>query len=236
MVFIIAELGVNWRSLSDCDLLIRECSRAGANAVKFQCYEPKFVYNDEFVKDGYIKHSRAQELNAIALKEEDIRYLYHRCKQHGVKLIITPMYTDAVKMIAPYVDMFKIRFADMDNQHLLYEIFRNNPNDKIILMSESECILPKDDNIKYLYCVPEYPPKQFIVPENMNGFDGFSCHYPNIQIPIEVCKKFTNVKFIECHVRLDHYFGDGSYEPIDQRVSITMSDLRELVKQIREIE
>lgn len=203
MTFIIAELGVNWRNLNEADEMIREAAAAGADAVKFQCYKPDMV-------EG---HSRRRELIDIILDETAIRYLYWRCQAAGVEFMCTPMYPEAVDMLDPYVKRWKIRYADRDNYTLIEKCEETG---KPMLISG-----------KNIFCIPEYPPG--ILPtyiEDKPEYIGISHHIPRTS-----GVSFDGFNFVEVHVKRDHY--PDNYCPIDNIVSITMSELAELIERLR---
>lgn len=224
MVFIIAELGVNWRDLVDADDMIREAAKAGADAVKFQCYKPEFKSIKIFdytcgmppKENPGTYHFRAEELNRIALDESTIRYLYWRCQQHGIEFMCTPMYPEAVVMLDPYVKRWKVRYADQENEDILTPC---RATGKQMLISG-----------KNLFCIPEYPPDDMDYTK-LKGLDGFSSHFPNTVV-METAILIHNLPYLEVHVRLDKY--EPHYCPIDTAVSITMSELAELCRRLKE--
>ena len=218
MVFVIAELGVNWRNLNEADEMIRECAAAGADACKFQAYKPDMV-------DG----PKRRALIDIMLDESAVRYLYWRCLAAGVEFMCTPMYPEAVDMLDPYVKRWKIRHADRNCMELINKCEKTG---KPLLVSFSEntpdCFTRKREGINILYCCPEYPPSES--PDlDFKGFDGYSCHIPfwdDIRSDL-----ISHLKYLEVHVKRDHY-PDG-YCPIDNAVSITMSELAELCRRVK---
>ena len=58
---------------------------------------------------------------------------------------------------------------------------------------------------------------------------GYSCHIPLVDEMIFAVND-NNLKYLEVHVRLDRY--DPPWCPTDQRVSIRMSELRALCKEL----
>ena len=75
MVFIIAEIGVNWDG--DFDLLrnmVEKAKRAGCNAVKFQAFQ----------KDLVEKHPESSRLMQSAISEENIEKVNEICKNLGI--------------------------------------------------------------------------------------------------------------------------------------------------------
>jgi sialic acid synthase SpsE len=247
--FVIAECGVNWRDLVDADQMIKAASEAGADAVKFQAYEEISEYQPAF--ETKIMHSggsstleiipakghiRSDELNAIRLDESTIRYLYWRCRQHDIELMVTPMYPEAVAMLDPYVKRWKVRYADRENEDLIRLC---TTGAKEILISTD---IPLDwhkyvfSNIickaKYLYCCSEYPPAHQTTRGMVAGFDGYSCHIPEIHHILDITD-VSGIDYLEVHVRLDHY-EPPHYCPIDTAVSITMSELAELCRRLKQ--
>jgi sialic acid synthase SpsE len=219
-VFVIAELGVNWRNLAECDTMISEAAKSGVNAIKVQAYS----YAD--IKG----HERAEELNKILLKETDIRYLYYRACQHGVELIITPMYPECITWINPYVKRWKIRYSDQTNKPLL-DACAATGKEILVSMSDPYDYMREKWGCKLLYCISEYPPKKgHDLINNYKGFDGASCHYPTIEDALDFVRLGADI--LEVHCMRDSY-NDDSFEPIDCKVSLRMSELKELVTRIR---
>jgi hypothetical protein len=216
MVFIIAEACVNFRDLVDADQLIKAASDAGADAIKFQLYKEEHVNG----------HPREQELKNIILSESDVRFLYWRCQQHNIEFMATPFYSDAVRILDPFVKRWKVRYADRMNHDILQKCIDTG---KEILCSEES---PKiNDQIKSLYCCSEYPPGKPARFADVEGFDGYSCHIPAIRELIGLIIGGAKIDYLEVHVRLDHY--EPHYCPIDNAVSITMSELAELCRRLK---
>jgi hypothetical protein len=222
--FIIAECGVNWRDLVDADQMIKAAAEAGADACKFQAYLP-FYESGKY--DGAI-HPRGKELNEIRLDESTARYLYWRCQQHGIEFMCTPFYPEAVAMLDPYVKRWKVRHADAGDWNIRRLCMETG---KEALVSMSSLPLERLEREKILYCCPEYPPKKEITYGDVDGFDGYSCHIPCWRKPEDFLG--TGLKYLEVHVRLDHY-EPPHYCPIDTAVSITMSELEELCRRLKQ--
>jgi len=238
MTFICAEIGVNWRNLNEADEMIREAAAAGANACKFQAYEKFERWEVNPPQPGIVFsmteiNPLADQLNAIRLNETAVRYLYWRCRAAGVEFMCTPMYPEAVAMLDPYVKRWKVRYKDRMNHDILQKCIDTG---KEILCSEQS---PKvNDQIKSLYCCPEYPPA--IEPEifaygntpamlQEAGFVGYSCHIPDWTHAASAVTH-NGLKYLEVHVKRDHY--PDNYCPIDNAVSITMSELAKLCRRL----
>ena len=80
-----------------------------------------------------------------------------------------------------------------------------------------------------VFCVPEYPPiADLRIPQS--GYEGFSSHVPSwkwVQTMAVIC----GWEYLEVHVKRDHY--PDNYCPIDNAVSITMSELAELCRRLK---
>jgi sialic acid synthase SpsE len=219
MTYIIADACVNFRSWFEASKMIDEVAATGCDCIKFQMWKEEHIAG----------HPRFEELKKIILTENEVRYLYWRtCGK--IDLMITPFYPEAVGIINNYVKQWKIREKDNLNWGLIDKCLSTGKN-VLISMQDPK---PRTYLIKQLYCIPEYPPKQgHDILNNYKGFAGASCHYPNIEVALDFVR--LGADFLEVHCIRDLY-GDDAYEPIDCKVSLTMSELKELVKRIREME
>ena len=207
MTFICAEIGVNWRNLNEADEMIREAAAAGANACKFQAYtsaEGPFAVGSP--------------LYNIILDETAVRYLYWRCRAAVVELMVTPMYPEAVPMLDPYVKRWKVRYKDRENREILDAIEKTG---KPALISG-----------KNVFCSPEYPPAKYPPSHSWVNYEGYSCHIPFIDHMSGTIRMYEDtLEYLEVHVKRDHY--PDNYCPIDNAVSITMSELAELCRRLK---
>ncbi len=233
MVFIAAEIGVNWRSLTEAKRMIGLAADAGADGVKFQA----FLW--EHIKGL----PREDELIELIPDKSDLDFLRSMADQAGIEFFATPMYPGAVDMLeAVGVKRYKIRYADNRNSELIAAI--KNTGKPYLISCDCgyfENPLPEvisDDHERplFVYCVPEYPPEKVMLPSTFSLFDtlfkGYSNHYPSIAVPLAAAAR--GAKYIEVHVKQDKY--PEGYRPIDDAVSITFSQLKEFVRLTREIE
>lgn len=227
MVFIAAEIGVNFRNLTEARRMIGLAKDAGADAVKFQ------IYKSEHVKG----HPRQQELEEIILNPEKIKYLKQVADRCGIEFFATPYFEEAVDWLeVAGVKRYKIRFADRYNEKLITKI--NSTGKPYITSCDAEytrnpeMICAMLNQGRLAFCIPEYPPKRMIVPEKFDVFHGYSSHYPSIVPPLVAAAR--GCMYIEVHVKQNKY--SGGYKPIDDAVSITFSQLAELCRLVREIE
>jgi len=225
MVFVIAEIGVNWDG--DFDLvkkMIKESKNAGCDAVKFQAYEEEMIKN----------HPQKSRLLKSAIKQENIESINNISKTVGIEWFCTPMYTEAVDLLNPYVKRFKIR--EFDGRVL----FENKTSDLIekVLSTQKEVIIsthksPSEikyfDNsmINWLYCVPKYPCEISELDfTNLNNFNGYSNHHPHLIAPLTAT--ILGAEILEVHIT-----SDKSKDFLDNNVSFDYMELKNLVDLIR---
>jgi sialic acid synthase SpsE len=218
MTTVIADACVNFRTIEEARQLIKECAAAGADICKFQAY-----------KKGHPSpgHPRAAEIDAIVMTPAMARDLHKCCQENGVEFLCTPMYPDAVSWLAPMMKRFKIRFADRNDGPIWAQIQKHRM-DKEVIVSVDQPMEKKLTVTKTLYCVPEYPPKALPQAE-WSKYDGFSSHYPDWHVPATEARHW-NLEYLEVHVMLDEYA--GYWDPIDKAVSLNITDLKKLVKEV----
>jgi N,N'-diacetyllegionaminate synthase len=219
---LIAEIGVNW----DGDFeLVKEMMQESLNAkfdfVKFQAFKPELV----------AKHPEASRAYRSSITPENINKINSIANDIGIEWFCTPMYEDAIKILEPFVNRYKIR--EYDGREIIVNRTTNmfkkllNTKKEIIISSESspiECKFYKNKQIKWIYCVPKYPCNleeiNFLMIEN---FDGFSNHCPNIAAPMKVIDLKSEI--LEVHItsnKRDNF--------IDNNVSFDYSDMKEISK------
>lgn len=225
MAFVVAEIGVNWDG--DFDLakeMMVKAKETGCNAVKFQAYE------EEIVKD----HPERIRLMKSTITKLNIDEINHLAKSVGIEWFCTPMYSDAVDLLEPYVHRFKITESDgrplLENKKSkLFE--RVLKTDKEIFVSAEKT--PRNSffyerpNIKWLYCVPKYPANlEDFDFTNLGDFDGFSNHCTHFIAPLTAA--ILGAEIIEIHIT-----SDKSKDFVDNNVSYDYSELKNLVELIR---
>jgi N,N'-diacetyllegionaminate synthase len=224
---IIAEIGVNWDGdFGIAEKLVKGAKNAGCNLVKFQSF------NKEIVE----KHPEWKRLMKSTISEENIEEITKICNKNQIEFLCTPMYTNAVDLLNPYVKRFKIR--EFDGRDILngenFKLFQKiqKTNKEIIISTNTNPKKMKKifNNIKWLYCVPKYPCKlEEIDFSELENFDGYSNHCPNIIAPLTA--SILGAEIIEVHITLDR---TGNF--IDNHVSFDLDELVNLVSQIKDAE
>lgn len=244
-VNIIAECGVNFDNLETASNMIGRAKLAGADYVKFQLFNVSTI----------IDSPEYDRLRKLILSEEDVKYLQAIAENREIGFILTPMYLEAVDIAAKYSDYIKIRFKDHENQPLIDKALETGKTILISVPSKPIDALLYHPRIRYLYCLPSYPPE--IEDFNLEiacSCHGFSSHYPHTVCDLAyVINRFYAECFIEKHVMLATKeigivatYADNTKEtvatveiandPLDKAVSITFEELNCFVKQVKMIE
>lgn len=228
MTFIVSEIGVNWDGNKELvTKMIQKSKELGCNAVKFQAFNEQILGN----------HPEKDRLLDTSINEDNIQFIDTISKDIGIEWFCTPMYADAVDLLEPFVNRFKIREFDArlllsgKTSSLLDKIF---DSDKTIIASSevtpSQTKQYDDAKLDWLYCVPQYPCSlndlNFSILKN---FTGYSNHCPNIAAPISAAVLGSTI--IEVHVT-----SDKNKNFVDNNVSFDFDELDNIVTCIRDFE
>lgn len=228
MTFIVAEIGINWDgNLELAREMIEKSKKCGCDAVKFQ------AFTEDTVKD----HPEKDRLMKSSISEENIEKINSFAKDANIEWFCTPMYSEAVSLIDPFVKRFKIRYGDgkillKDQSSSLIDNILETGKEIIISsqLSPKNSKIYKNSKINWLYVVPKYPCNfEDIDFSDLRDFDGYSNHCPDILAPI--VSVILGAKIVEVHVT-----SDKNKNFIDNPVSFDFEELSYLVKQIRNCE
>lgn len=170
--FIIAEVGQNHQgSLDNAREYIKVFAMAGADAIKFQTRNNKFLfdreaydapYNSENAFAGvYGLHREKLELNL-----EWLTTLKEDCDKFGVKFMSTPFDEPSLEFLCEVdVDLLKVASFDLGNLPLIHRIAQKG---KPVVLSVGggkpeqiicsiKALLSHNIEIAVLHCVSEYP-------------------------------------------------------------------------------
>lgn len=101
----IAEVSSNHAcDLDRCFRFIDTAAGIGCGAVKFQLFKVNELFAPEILSQSKTHRDRAE----WELPESFIPQIAERCREQGVLFSCTPFYLDAVEILAPHVDFFKI--------------------------------------------------------------------------------------------------------------------------------
>ena len=237
--YIIAEIGINHGGdINLAKKMIDSVKRTGADAVKFQTYKTENrVSKDspifEILKKCELPFKAFEELQAYA-------------KLLDIDFFSTPFDIESVDFLNEIkCDIYKIASFDIVNKTLLKKI--GSIKKPVILSTGMSSldeintafnILKKHTKkIALLHCISSYPTKEIDanllaiskLKESFNCVIGHSDHTNGIKVPLLAVAAGAQV--IEKHFKIDE-----EMECVDESVSITELQMRELVHGVREIE
>lgn len=228
MIFVVAEIGVNWDG--DFELvgeIMFNVKKAGGNAIKFQ------AFNEEIVKN----HSEKSKLLKSAVTKTNVETINELAKSNEIEWFCTPMYPEAVDFLQPYVRRFKVRELDgrplLENKttELLEKLFETKKEIMISTQTIPKNIKMNNNyKIKWLYCVPKYPCKLSELDfRKIKNFNGYSNHCPHIIAPLTAA-------ILGSHIIEVHITPDKNRKFTDNPVSFDYNELKVLIDLIRRSE
>jgi N,N'-diacetyllegionaminate synthase len=255
-VFIVAEAGVNHNGSIDlAKKLIDVASNAGADAVKFQSFKAENLTTKNAQKARYqkeitnIEQSQFDMLKKLELNVEIHKELISYCDYKKIIFLSSPFDHESIDLLNDLgLKIFKIPSGEITN--LPYLRYIGKLNKKIILstgmsnMNEVKNALDvlinsgtKKNNITVLHTNTEYPtPMEDVnlramvtMGKELDVKFGYSDH--TLGIEVDVAAVAMGAKCIEKHITLD-----CNMEGADHKASLEPSQLKEMVKAIRNIE
>jgi N,N'-diacetyllegionaminate synthase len=253
-VFIIAEAGVNHNgSIELAKELIDKASEAGADAVKFQSFKAKSLVTKNAMKAEYQKETTGNsdgQFDMIKKLELDYRKheeLAEHCKTKDIMFLSSAFDLESIDLLNDLgLEILKIPSGEITNLPYLRKI--GSLKKRVILSTgmstlgdiEKALEILKTSgtiDITVLHCNTEYPTP--IGDVNLNAMNtikdafkvevGYSDHTLGIEVPIAAVALGATV--IEKHFTLDK-----TMEGPDHRASLEPSELKEMVRCIRNIE
>jgi len=253
-VFIIAEAGVNHNgSLDLAYQLIDVAKDAGADAVKFQTFKAENVVSRLANKAEYQKKttgsdkSQLEMIKKLGLSFDDFIKLKKYCGKKEIMFLSTPFDHQSIDFLYDLVDIYKIPSGEIINYSYLKHIAAKN---KPIIMSTGMANLGEVEEaintirsvnpkvkISLLHCTTNYPtPYEEVNLKAMQTLAaafklpvGYSDHTLGIEVPVAAVA--MGAKIIEKHFTLDKKLPGP-----DHKTSLEPSELKEMVKAIRNIE
>lgn len=256
-VLIIAEAGVNHNgSLEIAKRLVDEASSAGVDIIKFQTFKAeklvsKAAKQAEYQKKnlGYGEGSQYAMLKKLELTNEQHEELIAYCNSKNIRFFSTAFDMDSINYLHSLnLGLWKIPSGEITNYPYLKKIASYK---EPIILSTGMCELTDIENainvlitngvskdiITVLHCNTEYPtPMKDVnlkamleIKEKFGVKIGYSDHTEGIEVPIAAVALGATV--IEKHFTLDK-----NMEGPDHKASLEPSELKAMVKSIRNIE
>lgn len=253
-VFIIAEVGSNWRIGSiehDLDLVrqyAKGASSAGCNAIKFQTFHPDRMYAKGAGTSAYLSQSGISEdmgelFKKLQMPHEVIPTIARICSEERIEFMSTPFSEEDFDAVDPYVKRHKIASYELSHSGLLQRAAKSG---KPLFLSTGAATLQEiewalralGDDVTLMQCTAAYPAPDESM--NLNAIEtlrsafqkpcGLSDHSPDpFSAPLAAVA--LRAAAIEKHVTIDR----GLPGP-DHAFSITLEELAEMVHRIRMVE
>jgi sialic acid synthase len=169
---IIAEVGQNHQGNIDTALeFIRVFAANGANAVKFQTRNNKYLfseeaYNNDYNSENAFAHTYGEHREKLELDSNYLGILKKECEKNKVKFMSTPFDEPSLNLICDAgVDLIKIASFDLGNLPFLDKVSKkgipvimSTGGGSVDVVKDSVEALQKNiDDITILHCVSEYP-------------------------------------------------------------------------------
>jgi sialic acid synthase SpsE len=236
--FVVAEIGSNWEgSIKKAEKIIKECKKAGADAIKFQMWRSVDLYSPKHPQWKIIKKSELNFNKARVIKKIS--------DKNKIEFFCSAFYPEAVEFLELIgIKRYKIasRTCLLKDPYALETLKAKARTKKPIIISmgmggkkqKINQIFSKNKKT-FCYCISDYPLKfNKINWKEAIKFDGFSDHTMGITAPIlfsafKMQKNALDI-LIEKHVKLKNSKGP------DSSTSIDTNQLSDMVSQIRLIE
>jgi N-acetylneuraminate synthase/sialic acid synthase len=172
--FFIAEVGQNHQGKLDAAIeYIRVFAQAGANAVKFQARNNKYLFSKEAYEAAYHSENAFAETYGahrehLELKPEWYKIIKEECLEAGVKFMCTPFDEPSLEMLLnSEIDVDIIKIASFDCGNLPFIQLIANAKKPVVMSigggqaeqikSSVELLLNAGVELAVLHCVSEYP-------------------------------------------------------------------------------
>lgn len=250
--FIIAEVGQNHQGeLELAREYIRIFAHEGADAVKFQTRDNKYLFSEDAYEAAYhSENSFADTYGAhrekLELKPEWLPILKEDCVKHGVKFISTPFDEPSLELLRQIdVDILKIASFDLGNIPFITRIAKSG---KPVVMSigggnieqirsSVDVLLRNNINLAILHCVSEYPCEysrlglnniEILIKEFPQCVIGLSDHFNGtLSGPIAYIK---GARVFEKHVTLNR-----AWKGTDHSFALQPEGFRKFVRDIKRV-
>lgn len=193
--FIIAEVGQNHNGdLEIARKYIKVFSEAGANAIKFQTRNNKYLFSEDAYNAPYESENAfgltyGEHREFLELKPEWLKILKEDCQKYGVSFMSTPFDELSLKLLNEVnVDIIKIASFDLGNLPFIHKIIQIRKPIVISvgggkinqIRSSVEMIAGQNIPLAVLHCVSEYPCEYNRL--GLNNIEVLSDKFPNVVI------------------------------------------------------
>ncbi len=250
--FVIAEVGQNHQGdLALAREYIRIFAFEGADAIKFQTRNNKYLFSDDAYNAPYTSENAFAETygahrERLELKPEWLPILKEDCIKYGVKFMSTPFDEPSLELLKQVdVDILKVASFDLGNLPLIHRIAKLG---KPVVMSVGggkidqirssvEVLLEHHDEVAVLHCVSEYPCEynrlglnniEVLIKEFPQCTIGISDHFNGILSgPVAYLK---GARVYEKHVTLNR-----AWKGTDHSFALEPEGFRKFVRDIKRV-
>jgi N,N'-diacetyllegionaminate synthase len=254
-VFIIAEAGVNHDGdLNQAKKLVDTAQSAGADAVKFQTWQPGEITGRFAFKVGYLEEttadaeSRYELSNRLALPYEDFRQLHRYAERAGIRFLSTPDGFASLDFLVDELGMSMIKVGSTEVTHPQFLTAVGRKNLPVILSTglstlgeveeavacvRTHCRSP----IVVLQCTSEYP-----APDDEINLRAMATLRDALMLPVGLSDHSKGAEAAIAATALGavviekHFTLDRSLPGPDHRASMDPKGLQALVQSIRTTE
>ncbi|MGE3316487.1 MAG: N-acetylneuraminate synthase family protein [Planctomycetaceae bacterium] len=222
--------------------MVRAAAECGVDAVKFQTVRAGQLVSRK-------ETARFERLTSFELSDAEYLELSRLAHELGLLFVSTPLYLDAVAMLEPLVDAYKIASGDNDFLPLIEKVAQTG---KPVILSSGVSTLAQveaavatvrrirgsDAPLGVLQCVSSYPtpPGEAqlsaipLIAQNFRCVTGYSDH--TLGIDACVLAVGAGARILEKHFTLDKNLSDFR----DHALSADPAEMRELVCRVRAAE
>jgi N-acetylneuraminate synthase/sialic acid synthase len=250
--FVIAEVGQNHNG--DLDLAreyIRIFAFEGADAVKFQTRNNRYLFSEDAYKAAYAsENAYASTYGAhrekLELKPEWLPILKKDCEKYNVKFMSTPFDEPSLELLMTVgVDILKIASFDLGNLPFIHRIAKTKKPVVISIgggkadqiKASVEILRKQHSEIAILHCVSEYPCEfnrlglsniELLIKEFPECVIGSSDHFNGILSGPVACLKGARV--FEKHVTLNR-----AWKGTDHSFALEPDGFRKYVRDVKRV-
>ncbi|HEY1677604.1 MAG TPA: N-acetylneuraminate synthase family protein [Candidatus Sulfotelmatobacter sp.] len=256
--YFIADISANHDGdLDRAKHLIRLCAEAGADAAKFQNFRAARIVSDHGFKTlgGQLSHQSKwnktvfEVYQQASLPWEWTPELLKECKACGIEYFSAPYDLEAVDMLDPYVNLFKIGSGDITWPEMLRKVaskqkpvlLATGASDIAEVKRAVEQILQINPNLVLMQCNTNYTASlENFRHIHLRTLETYRAMFPDIVLGLSdhTPGHATTLGAIALGARVieKHFTDDNAREGPDHPFSMTPSSWREMVDRTRELE
>jgi N-acetylneuraminate synthase len=256
--YFIADISANHDGdLERAKLLVRLCAEAGADAAKFQNFRAAKIVSDHGFKNlgGQLSHQSKWKKSVFdvyqqaSLPWEWTPELRKECEACGIEYFSAPYDLEAVDMLDPYVNLFKIGSGDITWPEMLRKV-ASKQKPVLLATGASEIseveravdeILKINPNLVLMQCNTNYTASlENFRHIHLRTLETYRSMFPGVVLGLSdhTPGHSTTLGAVALGARVieKHFTDDNAREGPDHPFSMTPASWREMVDRTRELE